>query len=544
MNNFRDFFDYLKGKRSNLNTTSGRTFPFKGNLGIYLTLIFTLVVYFMFLPPLNIHSRETWIFLMAIQLFLIIFAGNKVPAIKQRFFFLVIMLAAYVVLNLTSLELFTARSYANVIKVENGDFSKEITEPSIDKIPTLDRDSSERVGSRKMGELLDLASQFNVDDQYTQINYKDRPVRVTPLKYNGILKYLLNFRNGLPGYVEIDIVNGKANLVRLDEGIKYSHGDILLRNINLYTRLKYPLEIFDSMEFEIDDEGTPQWVIPTYKNSVGWFGALDVKNVITVNAITGETSIYPVKEAPKWIDRVYNSDRIIQQLDWSGKYKLGFLNSVFAQKQVLETTEGYNYMALNDDLYLYTGYTSVAGDESNVGFIMTNLRTKETKFYPVSSAKEISAMASAEGVVQDKKYQATFPLLFNIKDKPTYFLSLKDNAGLIKEYAFVDAQDYQRVSSGSTVQEAYAKHTGTVIEKNEFDENTQFKGTQGTISDIYAVVIDGNTHYYFTLEDQDGVFVSSIKLSDRLPFLEAGSEIKFKYADNKTKKVVEIEKIN
>ncbi|MDO5027252.1 MAG: hypothetical protein Q4E50_05435 [Tissierellia bacterium] len=544
MNNFKSFLDYLKGKKSSINTSGKRTFPFKGNLGIYLTIAFTIVIYFTFLPPLNIHSRQTWVFLMAIQVFLLIFAGNKVPAIKWRFFFLVIMLTAYVLLSLTSLELFTAKSYANVIQIQDGNFSEDIKQPSLEKIPTLDRDSSERVGSRKMGELLDLASQFNLDNQYTQINYKNKPVRVTPLKYNGILKYLFNFKDGLPGYVEIDIVDGKARLVRLEEGIKYSQSDILFRNIDLYTRVKYPFEIFDYMEFEIDDEGRPQWVIPTYKNSVGWFGAMDVKNVITVDAISGESNIYSVEEAPKWIDRVYNSDRIIRQLDWAGKYKLGYLNSIFAQKQVLETTEGYNYVALNDDLYLYTGYTSVAGDESNVGFIMSNLRTKETKFYPVSSAKEISAMESAEGVVQDKKYQSTFPLLFNINNKPTYFLSLKDNAGLIKEYAFVDAQDYQRVSTGASVEEAYARHTGTVIEKNEFDENTQFKEIQARITDIYTVVIDGNTHYYFTLDDQDGIFVSSIKLSDKLPFLESGSEVKLKYADMDTKKVVSIEVIN
>lgn len=543
MAKLKDFFDYIKGKRPNLRTNTGRSFPFKGNTGILITVIFAIVVYFIFLPPINLHSQATWLYLMAIQLVLIIFAGNKVPAVKQRFLFLLAMLVIYGILNLTSLELFTAKSYANVIEIQNGDFAKEIKEPSLNTIPTLDRDSSERVGSRKMGELLDLASQFNVDDQYTQINYKEKSVRVTPLKYNGIFKYLFNFKDGIPGYLNIDIVNGKTNLIKLEKGIKYSQDDLLFRNIRLYTRVKYPLEIFDEMEFEIDDNGIPHWIIPTYKNSVGWFGAQDVKNVITVNATDGATSIYPVSQAPKWIDRVYNSERILEQLNWAGKYKLGFINSIFAQKQVLQTTEGYNYLALNDDIYLYTGYTSVAGDESNVGFLMTNLRTKETKFYPVSSAKEVSAMESAEGIVQDKKYKATFPLLFNIKNKPTYFLSLKDNAGLIKEYAFVDAQDYQRVSSGLTVQEAYAKHTGTVIEKNEFDENTQFKEIKGTIQDIYSVVIDGNTHYYFTLEDQEAIFVSSIKLSEKLPFLEAGSRVSFKYADTKLKKVVEFKEL-
>lgn len=540
-NSFKNFTDYLSGKKSNLNTRM-KDFPFKKSTAIALTVIATIILYFVYLPPLNLHARETWIFLMLVQFLLILFAGNKVPFLKTRFSMLIGMFVLFILLNLTSLELFTAKKYANVINMEKGDFTEEIKEPVISEIPTLDRESSKRVASRKMGELLDLVSQFDIDDYYTQINYKDHPVRVTPLKYNGLLKYLFNFKNGLPGYMLIDIVNGETQLVKLEEGIRYSNDDILFRNVKLHTRLSHPFEIFDHMEFEIDEEGTPYWVIPTYKNKVGWFGAYDVKNVIIVNAINGKTQKFPVEECPQWIDRVYESDKIVQQLDWNGIYQLGYLNSRLAQKQAMQTTEGYNYLALNDDIYLYTGFTSVAGDQSNVGFVLSNLRTKETKFYPISSAKEVSAMASAEGAVQEKGYKSTFPLLFNIENKPTYFLSLKDNEELIKQYAFVDAKDYQRVSIGSTVKEAYEKHTGKIVENKNYDENTEFIEKSGVIEDIYGVVINGNTHYYFTLVGDSNIYVSSIKLSEKLPFLKKGDPVSFSYAKTNINEVTSFEK--
>jgi hypothetical protein len=169
----------------------------------------------------------------------------------------------------------------------------------------------------------------------------------------------------------------------------------------------------------------------------------DVDGVVILDPITGKSNYYDVKDVPTWVDHVYDASLIIEQADDWGKYSNGFWNSIFGQKDVVATTEGYNYLAMKDDIYLYTGITSVLADESNLGFILTNLRTKETKFYSVPGAEEFSAMASAEGQVQQMKYNASFPLLINLNNKPTYLMSLKDNAGLVKMYAFVDVADYQ-----------------------------------------------------------------------------------------------------
>ncbi|MFM1525500.1 MULTISPECIES: hypothetical protein [Helcococcus] len=515
---------------------------------IIISLIFALVYFYIFLPPLNIRSIETWIFVILTFTIFVSISGKAFKSYKLFRGVLVGLILLMLILKIPGLKIFNSRSYANIIKIENSKFENDIAQLPINKIPTIDRDSSIKLGSRKMGELLDLVSQFDIDDTtYTQINYKDQPIRVTPLKYNGFIKYIFNMSQGLPGYLKVDIVNGNTELTKLDNKIKISKEDYFFRNVWRYARLRYPSEIFDNISFEIDENGVPYWVIPTYQPKIFIFDGLDVNGAILINASTGEHTKYDLNNIPKWLDRIYEADNIIEQLDWNGLYQGGYINSLFAQKNVLKTTEGYNYLALNDDVYLYTGYTSVAGDESNVGFILSNMRTKETKFYPVSSAKEQSAMESAEGAVQEKKYKSTFPLLLNIKNKPTYFLSLKDNAGLIKLYAFIDAQDYQKVSVGNTVAQALSNHLGNSnsIQDNDKkdDKKKEELSLEGEITDIKQVVIKGNTHYYFTLNSSNEIFVSDISLSEKLPFLKEGQNIKFQYEKDNINKVIIIEEI-
>lgn len=538
---FKDFFNNIDNKVKSKFTKFKST---QKKAAIFFAVAFALIYYYFILPPLNIRSEETWIYIIMILGILVILGGRSLKSYKILRKAFVGMILLLIILKIPGLKIFSSKSYANIIKVTNSDFKTDIKELPVNQIPTLDRDSSIKLGSRKMGELLDLVSQFDIDEEtYTQINYQGKPVRVTPLKYNNFIKYLFNMSEGIPGFLKIDIVDGDAELQKLDKKIKISKEDYFFRDVRRFVRLRYPLEIFKEINFEIDDNGVPYWVIPTYSPKIFMFDALDVNGAILVNASTGEHTRYDLKDIPKWLDRIFYASDIIEQLDWHGMYQNGFINSLFAQKNVLKTTEGYNYLALNDDVYLYTGFTSVAGDESNVGFILSNLRTKETKFYPVSSAKEISAMESAKGAVQEKNYNATFPLLLNVKGEPTYFLSLKDNAGLIKNYAFIDAKNYQRVSIGSSVQQAMTNHLANMASTN--DQNVEkpkqeLINKKGKISDIKEVVINGNTHYYFMLEDDKNVYVTNISLSENLPFVKSGQEIEFVYTDGNVKEVVQI----
>lgn len=503
------------------------------------------VLYWFLLPPLNLHSWDFWIYLAIIYFYASLTLGPILKKTKAFFKTGLIVALVLLVLSLSSSEFFRARSYSKILTMEKGDFEKEIHEIAPEKIPTIDRDTASRLGSRKMGEVLDLVSQFNIDEAYTQINAKNEPVRVTPLTYNGPLKWLTNFSQGIPYYLKVNMINGEASLTKPRQAIRYSHSDLFLRDIRRKIRFSHLDKILGDINFEVDDNGDPYWISPTYKNRISWFGAMDVNGAIITNAMTGESTYYPLEKIPQWVDRVFSSSDILKQISWNGKYKSGFLNSIFTQKGVLQATEGYNYIALNDDVYLYTGITSVAQDASNVGFVMVNLRTKDTKFYTVSSAEEFSAMESAEGEVQEKGYKSTFPLLLNIDNKPTYFVSLKDQAGLIKMYAFVDAKNYQNVSIGNTVQNAYKAHMGEqVIQADKEIDLENTKKAEGRIASIYPVVIDGNSHYIFTLEAKEDIYMANIKLSNRLPFFKSGDPISFTFYENKGKnEVLEITSI-
>lgn len=525
-----EFKNFNKGFKEKTETTVRR---FRRTIFI-LFPIALLIYYFVSLPPLNLHSIEFWIFAGIILIGSGLIYAPYFKIAKNWFRGLAILALVLGILALSSTEFFNARRYANILISNDGSFTEDVKEIPVDKIPTVDRDTAERLGSRKMGELIDLVSQFNLDNSYTQVNYEGRPVRVTPLEYNGILKWLTNHRNGIPYYMMVDMINGDSNLQKSDGSIKYSKSDRFFRDALRKIRFSYPLEITGKISFEIDDKGHPYWITPTYKNRISWFGAMDVKGAIILDAVTGQAEKFALEDIPTWVDRVFSAEDIIRQLDWNGKYKNGFINSRFAQKGVLQTTQGYNYLAIDDDVYLYTGITSVAADESNVGFVLVNLRTKDSTFYTVSSAEEYSAMASAEGEVQEKEYTATFPILLNIENKPTYFLALKDKAGLIKSYAFIDAQHYQNVSIGNTVQIAYKNHLGErVVEVEEDIDPELILQGQGTIESIETVVIDGNSHYYFILDGIEGIYLTDISLSSQLPFLKAGEKIEFEYIENK-----------
>jgi hypothetical protein len=395
-----------------------------------------------------------------------------------------------------------------------------------------------------MGEIVDYVSQFEVDDEYSQINYNNKPYRVTTISYSDFIKWFTNHKDGLPAYISVDMVTQESSVVRLDEGMKYSRSDLFFRNIDRYIRLKYPTKMFDELSFEIDDNGVPYWVCPTYYYQIGLFGGKDIDGAVLVNAITGECQYYDIDKIPEWIDRVYPSDLILTQLENWGQYTNGYLNTWFSQKGVLKPTDGYNYIALNDDVYLYTGLTSVSNDASNVGFALINLRTKEAKYYTISGAEEYSAMSSAEGKVQNLKYTATFPILINAAGEPTYFLSLKDSAGLVKQYAFVSVENYQIVATGESVAEAEKTYYRLLKENGISTDNTVSENLiEGKVSAINSAVVNGNTYYYFRIDGQSDIYIASINSNSSLPLLSIGDEVSFEYDSNSTstENVVSIE---
>ena len=364
---------------------------------------------------------------------------------------LLVLGAVYFIGSILSSPIVNAKKYQKLMKVEQGNFTEDVEELSFDKIPLLDRDTAALLGDRKMGSMVDMVSQFEADDIYSQINYKDNPVRVTPLRYASIIKWFTNRSEGIPAYIRINMANQNTELVKLDKGMKYVNSEYFNRNIYRHLRFAHPTYIYGDLSFEIDDDGVPYWIAPVKKYNIGLFGGETIGKVVICNAITGETTTYKTTDVPEWVDRVYSADLLVNLFDYYGTLKHGFFNSVLSQKDCLKTTDGYNYLALDDDVWMYTGVTSVNGDQSNVGFCIIQSETMETKYYECEGATEASAMSSAEGQVQNLKYTATFPLLLNISGEPTYFIALKDDAGLVKKYAMVNVQKYQIVAIGDSV---------------------------------------------------------------------------------------------
>lgn len=510
-----------------------------------LVVLIAGIYYYISLPAFNLHSSDTWffiIFLLIILLFIIIFRKKfrkeeiKQSKIVKSLGFVILGLGIiYLVGSLLSSPIINARQYQKLMKVEEGEFTEDVQEISFDQIPLLDKDSAAILGDRKMGSMVDMVSQFEADDIYTQINYQGRPVRVSPLRYASTIKWITNQANGIPAYIRIDMANQNTELVKLDQGIRYSTSEYFNRNIYRHLRFAHPTYIYGTLSFEIDEDGVPYWVAPVKKFNIGLFGGETVGRVVLCNAITGEMEDYAIKDVPQWIDRAYSADLLVQLFDYYGTLKHGFLNSVLGQKDCLETTDGYNYLALDDDVWMYTGVTSVNGDQSNVGFVLSNQRTMETKYYKVEGATEAAAMASAEGQVQNLKYHATFPLLLNISDEPTYFIALKDDAGLVKKYAMVNVQKYQIVAIGDSVSQCEENYLSLLLSnglKEVAEDIREVQKITGKITKIAQGVIDGNSHYYLMVEGSDDIFdVSVVDYIDVIRY-EVGDEVTIEYKED------------
>lgn len=515
-----------------------------------VAVVALVAAYWWFHPALNVQSPMvcTWIVgICLLGLLALAVAAARRPLRAKTYRRMMIVpvapIAAIVIGGILSLPLIpgNAERYASVLETTDGVFAEDIEEVDYSEVPVIDRDSAILLGNRAMGSIPEYVSQFEIADTYSMINYQGRPVRVSPLVYADLFKWLSNRDGGIPAYVLVDMVTQEAEVVRLEQPIRYSDSEPLARNVDRHVQLSYPDLMFDQKSFELDEEGNPWWVYPVQRRTIGLFGGTDIYGVVLVDACTGETDFYAVEDCPTWVDRAYPSDLLIEQYNWSGMYENGWLNSWLGQEGVVRTTPGtngqlgYNYIAQGEDIYLYTGVTSVTADDSSVGFILVNQRTGESHFYPVAGATEASAMASAEGQLQNLRYQATYPILLNVAGQPTYFVSLKDDAGLVKMFAMINIEQYQSVATGSTVeecQEAYLTLLAAdgLLSEEEAAESSATLEVSGQIATIAQAVVDGNSHFYVTLADDASGTIYDFALPDLLEIVtyQPGDQIAFR----------------
>ena len=444
-------------------------------------------------------------------------------------------------------RIFRAKSYANVITVKEADFTKDFPETNISTLALLDRASAEKIGDTYLG-TIDKVSQFGISDDYRQITIGEQPYRVSPLEYKNFWKWLSNRQEGISYYVKVNQTTGKAELVRLSEPMKYSDSEYLFRDTLRYLRFKYPFTIFGDPSFEVDDEGNPYYVATVYKPRF-MLTSKDPSGVILLNAATGETKEYDLDAIPEWVDRVFSANNVITRVDDYYTYQDGFWNTVFSQTGVKKTTDSYNYISIGSDIYLYTGITSATADSSNLGFILVNMRTREVTNYKLASATESAAMASAEGEVQEKKYKATAPTLAKLNDKAYYIVSLKDDAGLVKSYAVVDAEDYQQVTVNNDIETLISQFTDS--DTSVLSGSAQAAGTdqeveviKGVVDQLASQMISGSTIYYISSSGKIYKVKATEETIDQLPFLKVGDQFSGELTKNnylKNFKIIETE---
>lgn len=537
-------------------------------INIILTLILGAVLYYFMIPALNFKSIELYLFVVfvcLIYLLLTIISSRAfikpeyLPYVKRRSRvpgILILALAAVALVGwLTGVTLFRAKSYSKLISVQDGDFAEDVAEIDFSSVPVLDSSSANKIAERTLGDLSDKVSQFVVSPYSTQINYKNTPVRVTALAYGDIFKWIKNTKEGLPAYIIVDMTTQEGQLVRLPEGMKYSPTEHFNKYLLRYLRFKYPTYLFDEPSFEIDESGSPYWIVPIVDKTIGLFGGTDIDGAIIVNAVTGEchmistsndgttklpTSSFASDPEWMWIDRIYSPTILTQQYNYYGKLNNGFINSVIGQEGVKVMSSGYNYLALNDDVYMYTGVTSISSDQSIIGFVLSDLRTKETKYYQVSGALEMTAQTSAEGAVQQYSYSATFPLLLNISGEPTYFMALKDSSELVKMYAMVNVKQSTIVGTGYNLTEctenyaAELKRNGVnvdidVDEMGAKDDPTatapETEEISGKITEIRSVVTGGETYFYLKLDTGSTFYKAPVALAEKVVILNVGDSV-------------------
>ncbi|CAR41136.1 hypothetical protein [Streptococcus uberis] len=517
---------------------------------------FVLVNYYwMHLPPINLLSGDFWLFMILI-LFLIAInliiasASNglkllfgkksKVKKVKDvtqyvslfsgpiRWIFLTI-LAISLGLGMISFfngKMFRAKSYANVIKVKNADFKQDFPESNLSTLALLDRESAEKIGDTYLG-TIDKVSQFGISKDYRQITIGKQPFRVSPLEYKSFWKWLTNRQVGINYYVKVNQTTGKAELVKLKEAMKYSDSEYLFRDTKRHLRFLHPFTIFGEPSFEVDDQGNPYYVATTYAPKFG-LSSLDPNGAILLNAVTGKTKYYHLKDIPKWVDRVYSAENVLSRVNDHYTYQKGYWNTVFSQTGVKQTTDSYNYITIGSNIYLYTGITSATADASNLGFILVNMRTREVTNYQLASATEKSAMTSAEGEVQEKGYSATAPTLVKLNGKAYYLVSLKDGGSLVKSYALVDAEDYQQVTVNNDIETLISQFTDRDTSGLSLNSSTGKKAkiVSGQVDHLASQIISGTTVYYILSGNDIYKVRASKDTPDELPFLKIGDHFK------------------
>lgn len=533
------------------NNTGSKSNIFKG---VILTLLIAILALVILKPVLSPHHIDFYtyiaIVLLASSKLILSKSNKKISKILSGFCILFLITGSTIINTFTS-PLFFANKYQNLLgEVKEGDFKKDLEVEELKDIRLVDQEMALALATKKLGEVPAIGSVSKVGNIKIQ-TINGELFWVAPLLHKDSLKAFLNFDKGTTGYVMVSATNPQVSkLVQKIDGedvkIKYQPEGFLTRDLDTYTYFigKKINCAFGSWSFELNDDGRPYWVAPTYKNTLpGNSNTAQITGVLTLDASTGELKQYSIKDTPKWIDRIQPESVIKRQIDYWGKYVNGFLNSVTTEENVLVSTDGMSLIFGKDGkAYWYTGLTSSGRDDSTVGFILINSRTKEATLYKQPGGTEIAAMQSAQNKVSNfNGYRSSFPIMYNIFGKPTYVSAIKDSSGLLKKVAFVSAEDVSIVSVGDTKEEAYRNYkkalskSGSELETDTSDTQT----IKGKINRLNTIIKDNSTYIYFTLDNSEHIFKSCLDEAG-IYLAKKGDPVKVKIEKDAQEKEVEV----
>ena len=534
-------------------------------IALAVVIVAGLLINYLFLPAWSFNSGGLYAFVfviscIALLCFIIAEDGDDLFFTISIGIVVGIIIVAIIIGAVTSTQIFHAQQYRSLIDIEDGNFTEEIANSNINNLAVVDVDTAERLGDRTLASL-DNPSWYDVDNEYNLILYNDTQYRISPINYGGFFKYTKASSAGIPGYVLVNAVTQEAELVTLENPIKYSPSAFFSYDLFRHLRNQYPSYVFGKSFFEIDDNGNPYWITSVKTTNIGFWGGKTENSFIITDACTGESQEYTVSNLPNWVDHAFDLDYLMKMVYYNFEYVNGFINfsatginrTSYYYRDDEEGFTGYNTTLSSDGIVFYTGVTPANAAESIVGFILANPRTGVVKFYSCTGAEESSAQAAAQGLVQNLGYVATFPTIVNIDGLPTYFMVLKDNAGLIQRYAFSNVQNYSHTDQARTVEEALALYRQEVglssdsVETEDVNTNgidtSQVQSTTGAITFLVTAEIDGNTYFYFTLAEDSNLYMSSIKNSNRQVLLQVGTTVTIEFAptaEENTQKVVKI----
>ena len=449
----------------------------------------------------------------------------------------IVIFVLIVLFGLTGSTIFNAKRYSTIIEIQEGVFAEEI--PNADSVAIMDQETARVIGSRVMGEIDDV-SQYNISGEYNMIVYQGETYRVSPLEYASEIKALDHI--GVSGYVLVNCTTQEAKLVKLDGKMMYTPSSVFSYDLTRHIRKSYPSALLGKAQFEIDEEGKPFYIVPIYKTTIGLYGGKVLDKVLVVNTIDGKIDEYSRDNIPDWIEHADSIDHLAEITSDNLKYKDGFWNSFISQKNVKTLSynyrsseggfKGYSSVRTNNGIEYFTGVTSVNADESILGFMFMNPKSGKVTMYNCVGAEESSAMESAEALVQNYGYKASYPFIVNVNGIETYLVALKDKTGTNKSYSLVNVKNYTISTQASTKEEAIMQYINIMDKIDISNSNTTSEievvneKVTGKIIAIYNVSEEGTTYFYYTLEGHDELFVSSI-LNDR-------NQVKLKIGDTIT----------